>query len=448
MMLNRRNVLAGGLAVAVTGAVDLLFTGSPALAHPGTGYGDLVPDPAGLLDLPRGFRYRVLSREGTPMADGAPVPSRPDGMAVFADRRHGSRLVRNHENRPGVAHPVAAPATHTFDRAAAGGTTTLVVGADNRLVEEYTSLGGTAVNCAGGPTPWDTWLTCEETEARQGANGYEKDHGWIFEVDPHHQGRNATPVPLTAMGRFAHEATCVDPHTGVVYETEDAAAPFGGLYRFLPNRPRGGHGSLRAGGTLQAMRVPDVPDLSVVQEPGTRFDRVEWVTVPDPLAVTTSVRKQDYGPAGITHAQKLEGAWWGEDRAVYFVSSFAQVSSGAGAEHRGQVWRYDPVRRTLTLTVVFHGEGDAAHEYPDNICMTPFGGLMLCQDGDGENYLTGTTRAGRPYPFARNAQNLGTPTEPAFAEFAGVGFSADGRTMFVNCYSPGTTFAVWGPWAR
>ncbi|MGV9214384.1 alkaline phosphatase PhoX [Micromonospora sp. RB23] len=450
MSIDRRQFLsvsgAGALGVALSGTIDALFSGAPALAHHGSGYGDLLPDPAGLLDLPRGFRYRVLSREGDPMRGGT-VPGNFDGMCTFESPREGRRLVRNHENRQDAESPVRAMPALTFDPAAAGGTTTVAI-RPNGAVDEHVSLAGTAVNCAGGRTPWQTWLSCEETESRRGEEGYEADHGWIFEVDPFHNLRNERPTPLTAMGRFVHEAVCVDPGTGVVYETEDAwAEKFGCFYRFRPRRPLGGHGSLRAGGTLQVMRVPGVPDLSVVQEPDATFDNIEWIDVPDPRAVTTPTRFQDYGAAGVTHAQKLEGAWWGTDDCAYFVSSYASREDGSAAAHKGQVWRYDPRRRRLTLVVVFHGTGseEQLFETPDNICMTPFGGLMLCQDGGGDNYLMGTTTAGEPYLFARNRQNIGTESAPAYGEFAGVCFSADGRTLYVNCYQPGTTFAITGP---
>ncbi len=459
MTLSRRDLLArsgaAGVAVALAGALDVLFTANPAAGSggPTVGYGPLVPDPKGLLDLPRGFRYQVLSREGEPLRSGpGVVPSRCDGMGFFPDRHGRGRLVRNHECRPDAPHRVVGPASHTYDPGAAGGTTTLVVDPAHRLLAEEVSLAGSAVNCAGGRTPWGTWLSCEETEDRAGTQGYTKDHGFIFEVDPYDNRRNADPTPLTAMGRFQHEAVAVDPRTGVVYETEDAfQRPFGLFYRFLPNRPLGGYGSLRAGGTLEAMRVPDVADLSLVREPGTTFTGIEWVRVPDPLAATEPTRLQDYGPRGITHAQKLEGAWWG-DGAVYFVSSYARVAEGSGAEHDGQVWRYDPVADTLRLEVIFTRDKttpkDQLFQTPDNVCMTPYGGLMICQDGDGENYLMGTTASGRPYLFARNRQNIGTPDAPEFGEFAGVAFSADGRTLYVNCYQPGTTFAITGPWRR
>ncbi|MFI0985637.1 alkaline phosphatase PhoX [Streptomyces exfoliatus] len=452
MSATRRQILsrtgAAAAGIAFTGAVSELFAGSAVAAGSRGGYGPLVPDPAGLLDLPAGFRYTVLSRQGEPLRSGEGlVPSNPDGMAAFAGRRGRTHLVRNHENR--VTGKIGVPTVPglTYDPAAKGGCTVLTLDGRNNVLDERVGIAGTAVNCAGGPTPWGAWLTCEETEDKAGTNGYAKDHGFVFEVDgadPHRTGA----VPLTAMGRFQHEAIAVDPANGIVYETEDAfQQPFGLFYRFLPERPLGGTGSLRAGGALEAMRVPGVPDLSVIQETGARFEGVEWVPVPDPQAVETPIRLQDFGPKGITHAQKLEGCYWGGN-AVYFVSSFARVKDGSGATHFGQVWKYEPHRRRLTLVVVFGPSTDIQlpGESPDNICLAPTGGLMVCEDGDGAQHVYGVNRKGEVYAVARGARNIGTPEAPEWGEFAGVTFSPDLRTMYVNCYTPGTTFAVTGPW--
>ncbi|WP_128374783.1 alkaline phosphatase PhoX [Streptomyces cavernae] len=439
-----------GTSIAFAGDLSELFAGTASAQSGRGGYGPLVPDPRGLLDLPAGFRYRVLSREGDRLRSGeGAVPGNHDGMSAFAGRHGRVHLVRNHENRHNAARPVPVIEGLTYDPAGKGGCTALTLDSRGRVLAERVAIAGTAVNCAGGPTPWGTWLTCEETEDKAGTNGYTKDHGFIFQVDPADPYRTGA-VPLTAMGRFQHEAVAIDPARGIVYETEDAfLKPFGLFYRFLPQKPLGGVGSLRAGGRLQAMRVPDVPDLSAVQEIGAAFDRVEWVDVPDPLATGTPIRLQDFGPKGITHAQKLEGCYWG-GRSVYFVSSFARSTEGSAADHYGQIWRYEPTARRLTLVIVF-GPGTDLQlpgESPDNICLAPSGGLMVCEDGNGAQHVYGVTRRGEVYPMARNRQNVGTPEEPEWGEFAGVTFSPDGDTMYVNCYAPGTTFAVTGPWRR
>ncbi|GAA0312504.1 PhoX family protein [Streptomyces polychromogenes] len=445
MSVTRRSLLAAG-AVAFSGTLAPLFASGRARAS-ARGYGPLLPDPAGLLDLPAGFSYRVLSRAGDPLrSGGGTVPSHCDGMAAFGAGAGRVRLVRNHENRADAVLRVPAVDGLTYDPAALGGCTALELDPAGGLVSERVALAGTAVNCAGGRTPWNTWLSCEETEDRAGASGYTRDHGYVFEVDPADPHRLGA-VPLTAMGRFAHEAVAVDPYRGVVYETEDAfVRPFGLFYRFLPARPLGGPGSLRAGGALEALRVPGVPDLSAVDRPGAEFP-VEWVPVPDPSAAGTPVRFQDFGRGGITHAQKLEGCYWG-GRGVYFVSSYARGTEGAAADHHGQVWFYDPRRARLRLEVRFGPAADVRlpGDSPDNICLAPDGGLMVCEDGGGDQYVFGVTPDGEVYPVARNAQDVGKPGAPEWGEFAGVTFSPDARTMYVNAYTPGTTFAVTGPW--
>ncbi|AJT63703.1 hypothetical protein T261_2018 [Streptomyces lydicus] len=456
MSATRRQILARtgalGASIAFAGNLSEIFAGTATAQSMGaSGYGPLVPDPDGLLDLPKGFRYRVLSREGDPLPSGeGRVPSNCDGMAAFPGppgRRGGTHLVRNHENRTHSRSAVPHVPGLTYDPGGEGGCTALELDRDNRVRSERVAIAGTSTNCAGGHTPWNTWLTCEETEFRAGDENYTKDHGFIFEVDPYDPQRTGA-VPLTAMGRFQHEAVAVDPGTGTVYETEDAfEKPFGLFYRFLPDKPMGGRGSLRAGGRLQALRVPGVPDLSTVQQPGIVFDHVTWVDVPDPLARRTPIRFQDFGPLGITHAQKLEGCYWGGS-CVYFVSSFAHRDDGSAADHYGQVWKYDPRRHRLTQVVVFGPDTDLQlpGESPDNICLAPSGGLMVCEDGEGAQHVFGLTRHGEVYAMARGRQNIGTPDKPEWGEFAGVTFSPDFRTMYVNCYTPGTTFAVTGPW--
>lgn len=460
MTLSRREFVARGTAVgaavAVSGVADVLYAANPAAGARGraSGYGPLVPDSNGLLDLPRGFHYRVLSRAGDPMRTGkGAVPDHFDGQYAFRGHGQETVLVRNHEiwsddpKNIGITEP---PRSLVYDPAAYGGTTTVRVSRSGHLLEERISLAGTFANCSGGHTPWGTWLSCEEEEPEGG----EKVHGWVFEVDPYVDSRNVDPTPLTALGRFSHETIAVDPKSGVLYATEDESdqGVLGLLYRMLPDKPLAGYGSLRAGGRLQAMRVPGVSDLATVQETGTRFSGVEWVDVPDPEARQTPTRMQDYGPRGVTHAQKLEGAWWGtEEQVLYIASSFARDADGSAAQHDGQVWRYNPRERSLELVVVFTpgAPTDQVQEQPDQICASPYGGLMLCEDSDPpQQYVLGTTDSGEVYEFARNRQNIGTADAPAYGEFSGVVFSEDGHTLFLNCYEPGTTFAIWGPWKR
>ncbi|MFI0452948.1 alkaline phosphatase PhoX [Actinomadura sp. 6N118] len=429
MSVSRRGVMKGGaagaLSIALAGSLESVFQTSAGAEA--SGYGPLLPDPKGILDLPEGFSYTTLSAEGDLITDGAKVPGKHDGMATYPGRRHDTlRLVRNHEQTASGVKAVA-PAELVYDPAAFGGTTTLEVDRHGNLVDQQISLAGTATNCAGGRTPWGTWLTCEETE---GFAAQTKSHGWVFEVDP--RGRRTKPVPITGMGRFAHEAVAIDPHTHTAYLTEDASKPFGLFYRFRPRAHRGEYHSYLEGGRLEAMNVRDLPDLSAVQEPGTTF-HCRWVKVPDPSAAATSTRKQF---ETITRSQKLEGAWWGHGKA-YFVASYSRKSDGAAADHAGQVWKYDPHQNTIELELVFKPGGK--FDGPDNITVSPYGGgVILAEDGDGEQFLIGTTRKGEPFAFGRNALND--------SEFAGVTFSPDGRTLYANRQSPGVTFAITGPW--
>jgi secreted PhoX family phosphatase len=435
-----------GLGIAFVGSVDSLFGASAAAgaaSGEAYGYGPLVPDPNHILDLPEGFSYRTFSKFRDPATGGGLVATRHDGMGAFATPAANVRLVRNHE---GYTDNVRVPATggFTYDMPASGGTMTVELDDELNLLSQYGSLGGTVRNCSGGRTPWGTWLTCEETELRAGAPGragaglLTKDHGWVFEVDPHNNDNNVSPTPLVGMGRYAHEAVAIDPETNVAYLTEDAADPFGLLYRYTPVDVSGGYGSYRSGGTLEAMYVPGVPDLSVVTRVNTRFNHVEWVLVPDPTALTVSTRSQ-LTDDQVTRSQKLEGASYGRG-AVYVVASFAREENGSAARHDGQVWRYEPKTNSLTLELIFTG---GRFNAPDNITISPFGGgVVLAEDGaDGDQYLVGVAQNGEPFAIARNALNT--------AELAGVTFSDDHRTLFGNIYGGvggGLSFAIRGPW--
>ncbi|GGX74944.1 alkaline phosphatase PhoX [Streptomyces fructofermentans] len=460
--------------VALTGSVGTLATAPGALAsqeteatgedagrHGGAvGYGPLLPDPAGLLALPAGFSYRVITRSGTTRLDsGEYTPSNHDGTAAFEGPRGSTLLVNNHElkgPRANWPHPVPQAEGLVYDPAAAGGCTVVEVRPGGG-VAEWVGIAGTSTNCAGGSTPWGTWLTCEENSDRAGENGMTKDHGYVFEVDPRDRRANRDPKPLKFFGRYDHEAVVVDPKRGHAYLTEDAAGPNGLFFRWTPPKGfRHGHGALRAladdAGALQAPTCYDsggvfVDDLSRATRIGTVYG-VDWVDVPDRDARTTPVRKQ-FGAGQVTRARKLEGMWWG-DGGAYIVSSYARTESPG--RHDGQVWFYDPGRRTLTLKVLLGVNPDpavdGAFDGPDNITVSPYGGLVIAEDGEGVSHLFGATDSGRTYPIARNELNIGTEDEPEFSEFTGVTFSPDGRTLYANIQDPGIMLAVKGPWKR
>lgn len=448
MAQSRRMFLqSGSLAIVGAGSMaSVIASSSSALARgrrrkPFTGYGELVEDPEGLLALPKGFSYSVFSREGEALRDGGVVPSNHDGMGAFGAGFHGTVLVRNHEVEPedveedgkiAVPHVTGA----SYDPEGTGGTTSLLVSHDGRLLSHKVSLSGTSNNCAGGVTPWRTWLTCEETTEALG-----KPHGFVFEVDPFGLGN---PEPIVAMGRFEHEAVAFD-HWGRAYLTEDADSPFGCFYRFTPRRRKGGMGSLHAGGRLEAMSVRGVNgDLSSVQEPGTVL-RVKWLAVPvvNPGEDETSVREQVVN-LGATLIQKCEGCWTGLDGSVWFVASYGGGPDAEDEEdrsavaHAGQIWRYDPKTGTIELVLIF--PIGTPYDSPDNITIAPHGFALACTDGDDDQWLVAIGEDGESYPFALNQLND--------SELAGAAFSPNGETLFVNIQEPGMTLAITGPWNR
>ncbi|RSS84027.1 alkaline phosphatase PhoX [Streptomyces sp. WAC06614] len=479
MPLSRRDftarTVAAGAGVALTGTVGALATAPGALAaEEGSstlrdehgrpcepGYGPLVSDPRGILALPAGFSYRIITHSGvTRLESGEFTPSNHDGTAAFAGHRGVTLLVNNHELKGARAkwpHPVPLTEGLVYDPAAAGGCTVVEVRHGGE-VAEWVGIAGTSTNCAGGATAWGTWLTCEENADKAGKNGMTKDHGYVFEVDPHDRRANLDPRPVKAFGRYEHEAVVIDPHSGQAYLTEDASNPNGLLYRWTPPKGfRHGRGKLRTladdAGVLQAARCFDsagrfVDDLSRATKIGTVYG-VDWVDVPDRDARTVATRQQ-FTEGQVTRGRKLEGMWWA-DGGAYVVSSYARAES-PGTPHDGAVWFYDAKRRTLRLTVLFGVNAepgkDGAYDGPDNITVSPYGGLVIAEDGQGVQHLLGATESGRTYPLARNELNIGTAEEPEYAEFTGVCFSPDGRTLFANIQEPGIMLAVTGPWRR
>ncbi|MGW1788889.1 alkaline phosphatase PhoX [Streptomyces tubercidicus] len=461
-----------GAGVALAGSVGALGTAPGALAmenaqggadrfDPAAGYGPLLSDPAGILALPQGFSYRVITRSGvTKLESGETTPSHHDGTATFEGPRGTTLLVNNHElkgPRSDWEHPVPLTEGLVYDPAAAGGCTVVEVHRHGGHVAEWVGIAGTSQNCAGGRTPWGTWLTCEETADKAGQHGMTKDHGYVFEVDPYDRRANLDPKPIKALGRYEHEAVVVDTHRGDLYLTEDASDPNGLFYRWVPPHGfRHGRGQLRKladdAGVLLAPKCYDsdgrfVDDLSRATRTGTVY-RVGWAEVPDRDAQSKPVREQ-FADDEVTRARKLEGMWWA-DGGAYIVASYAREESPV--QHDGQVWFYCPRRRTLTLKVLLgvnkNPAADGALDGPDNITVSPYGGLIIAEDGEGIQHLFGATESGSSYPIARNELNVGTAAEPEFSEFTGVVFSPDGRTLFANIQTPGIMLAITGPWRR
>lgn len=486
-MISRRHFLKSSAALAALAAAGgiegTLARIASGVTQRAGGYGPLVPDPAKLLDLPLGFRYVTFSNAATgygpgqefqqKLSNGDLVPCRHDGMAAFTAPDGGTILVRNHEVNPENGPIVDPGRVRPYDPMGKGGTTTLWVDRERRLTRSFASLSGTYRNCAGGRTPWGTWLSCEECTYLPGpldaANADQrpdvsKPHGFVFEVDAR-ATELVDPVPIVGMGRFYHEAVAVDPATGFVYLSEDRND--GLLYRYRADvltrkekTPRTMKpGDLAKGGVLEALRIVGKPKAMTQNwkddeqsfTPGRRFE-IEWVRMPaidtdvdmerDPTdpnpdslgkrgrTSPRSLRAQGYD-LGCTQFARVEGMA-AHGRSIYFCAT------NGGPETAGQVWKIDAKKNELSLVV--QPDDRTLLEGPDNLVVAPNGDLVVCEDGKNDDFVVGITPEGRLYPIARNAHND--------QELAGACFSADGSTLFVNIQEPGLTFAIWGPWSR
>jgi secreted PhoX family phosphatase len=489
--LTRAAAAGGGMlsigAVERLVARDALGHGRRTSAEP---YGPLrrVADQRGVevLALPAGFSYVTFSHTGSVMSDGNPTPLALDGMGSFrGGRRHGHgkhhlvRLVRNSEDRnaAGTVGGVLGDRSAAYDPTAFGGTTTLVYDEHRReLLEDFVSLNGTTVNCAGGISYRRRyWLTGEETVGGpDSADQFAKRHGYLFQT-PVYRDPDELEVaePIVAAGRFSHEAAAVDQGTGIVYETEDPGSGVGaGFYRYTPHDPC----DVTAGGVLDMLAIDGQPNVDL-REGRTRGERlpVRWVRIdePDPeltaVADPRSTFNQGWAKGGAKF-NRLEGCWE-DDSTIFFVSTSGgdakngDVNSDGYREGFGQVWAYRAGRRGGgTLMLVYESPSGTELDSPDNLTVTPRGGLVACEDDassafvdthplapgiDDVNRLIGITRRGEAFELAVNVLNG--------SELAGVSFSPSGKTMFFNVFGrarfdeppvEGMTCAVTGPWHR
>ncbi len=461
-MRSRRNF------IRVSGMATLGFMGlhqwikGPAEAAAGqtspTGYGPLVKDPKGILNLPKGFTYRIISRKGDKMDDGLLVPGSPDGMATFRGRNERVLVVRNHENNPDILkegafgsknellYKVAADRFYDYGKSKApglGGTTTFIYNPKTGAIEkQFLSLAGTIRNCSGGPTPWNSWLTCEETTAKAGSfdGNAEKDHGYVFEVPATDKIGLSDPAPIRAMGRFNHEAVAVDPHSGIVYLTEDTGDSL--IYRFIPNTP----GRLLNGGRLQALAIigdkscdtRNWERLTTPKFPLRQRRDVEWMDIQNVESPDDDLRYQGFNKGAACFARG-EGMWYGKNE-IYFACT------NGGNKMNGQIFRYipsamegkpDEQKSPGKLELFAESPDKDILRNCDNLTVAPWGDVVTCED-NSHPFIVGITPAGEYYKLA---ENVGYESE-----FTGGVFTPTGETYLVNIQGPGLTVAITGPW--
>jgi secreted PhoX family phosphatase len=450
-MLTRRQFSLGLGTLAFTGLIRSgLGTARVGLSTPSvTGYGPLTSDSKKLLDLPKGFSYQVISQLGNPMSDGLHVPDRADGMGCIALDESRLALIRNHELRPDALDKQPASiqqhqSTLSYDHGASnialpGGTSTIIYNVKEQSVEkEFLSLCGTIRNCSGGVTPWGSWLSCEESVDK--ANGtIHKSHGYVFEVFADSQTLTQAR-PLKAMGRFNHEAAAVDPATGIVYMTEDRGDSL--FYRFIPNE----YGKLKKGGKLQALVIESKPQYDTrnwesQHMPLNHWHSTRWIDIKNPDSPEDDLRKQGYA-AGAALFARGEGVHWAE-KELYFCCT------NGGHKKLGQIMRYQPSsnegktdekQSPGRLQLFLESTHESLYNFGDNLTVAPNGHLIVCEDQYSKvvnNHLRGVTPSGEVYTLAKLR---------AQTELAGACFSPDGRTLFVNAYSPAKTLAITGPW--
>lgn len=454
-MLNpRRDFLKSSMALGFLG-LSRNTRGAPTSKRVISPYGDLVKDPAQLLDLPKGFRYQAISKIGDEMDDGLKVPGKFDDMAAFAGENGRVILIRNHElaiDQPTLGPFADGNLPASFKRDLCydpggegenpqfGGTTTLVYDPKTGKTEkEFLSLSGSDRNCSGGTTPWGSWITCEESEDLTTARGIK--HGYCFEVKADPKLGLQKPVALKALGRFRHEAVSVDLVDGSVYLTEDREDSL--LYRFVPKTK----GDLSEG-TLYALALKNKPSADLRNHDPDN----QAVGEGKPLPIRWIKMKDIDGPKDDLRIRgaKAGAALFARGEGIYEAGGAHYFCcTNGGPNMQGQVFRILPRHfgdADPAIELYIQPEESDLVTNADNLCAAPNGDLIICEDlidpfsKTMSPHLRGITPEGKIYTLGRYPHQKD--------EFCGSCFSPDGKILFVNIQNVDTTFAITGPWRK
>lgn len=433
--------------------------------EPNVGFGPLIHKEGDIFSLPKGFSAKVISRTGDLMNDNLLTPGNFYGMGCFQLNKEKVILIRNHKILPGSDEigPFGKNNINIskinkdkfYDKSIGeltclGGTTTMIYNEQKKKIEfEYLSLIGTINNSGGGYTRRNSWLSCETTELKKGDLGkgdedgsLEEDHGFVFEVKPADKISLMDPVPIKAMGRFAHKAVTVHPKSGIVYQTEDKIN--GVFYRYVPDISD----NLNGGGKLQALVIKEWNSADTRNWRCSKSDKfplkkqfeVEWVDLNDIEAPENDLRVRSFKEKGAARFSTAGGIWYANDELFFACSS-------GGVNFQGQIFRYIPSKYEgeprekefpAKLELFLEPDNTDVFKNCDSLIIAPWGDIIICEN-KSDAQIIGITPKGNAYPIAQNIGYRGS-------ELTGICFSPSGQNLFVNIPFPGLTLVITGPW--
>jgi len=350
-LVSRRNFLRLGTGAFVTVGLACNMPGCTMLPDPET---------ETRIRVPEGFEPRIVARSGHRTCDGSDYiwhPS-PDGGACFDAGDGGWVYVSNRETL------------------SAGGVGALRFDANGTIIDSYEILGEGRMNCSGGPTPWGSWLSCEEVSG-----------GRVWECDPF----NRWPaVARERLGLFEHEAACVDPLSRQIYLTEDRRS--GRLYRFTPDDAMAGP-------------APDL-DAGILEVAIVSGGTVSWAEIPDPSGLSMPLRHQVENSTGFAGGEGIDIF----DRYLRFTTKYDN-----------RIWEInladDSIRVLHRLEGLMHDVDDLTH--------TPTGGYLVAEDGSQMRILYFAGEAAAPVLLAQLPEHRES-------EITGLAFDPGGTRLYFS----------------